>query len=226
MIIRRTLLLVLACGLASCALVEDNVLVDVAGTERAAIIVYHSAPKPVGSPLAGSNTVRGNFILRSRNEGINAAAGAIIENNIHAAHLIDHTVQELAIRLAADPYLSGLPVVLGAVRVDVDAIDRGLVTEKPAPDLKRATMVHANLQKPQRAVAERGEIAVIERNIVVPFVHRSIRIGGIDVEQIARIPVFLTDIRGDIAIFGKAEFLHRVIPLCALFPLTCLLNPF
>lgn len=63
-------------------LIEDNVLADVSGTTRAGIIVYHSAPKPVGGPLAGSNVIRGNLVIRSRNEGINAAAGAIIENNI------------------------------------------------------------------------------------------------------------------------------------------------
>ena len=63
-------------------IIQDNVLVDVSGTTRAGIIVYHSAPKPVGSPLAGSNIIRGNLMIRSRNEGINAAAGAIIDNNI------------------------------------------------------------------------------------------------------------------------------------------------
>lgn len=62
--------------------IEDNVLVDVAGTTRVGIAVYHNAPKPVGGPLAGSNVIRGNLIVRSRNEGINASAGAIIENNI------------------------------------------------------------------------------------------------------------------------------------------------
>ena len=62
--------------------VEDNVLVDVGGTTRVGIAVYHNAPKPVGSPLEGSNVVRGNLVIRSRNEGINASAGAIIENNI------------------------------------------------------------------------------------------------------------------------------------------------
>jgi MYXO-CTERM domain-containing protein len=62
--------------------IEDNVLVDVSGTTRAGIIVYHSAPKPIGDPLQGSNVIRGNLLLRSRSEGINAAAGAIIENNI------------------------------------------------------------------------------------------------------------------------------------------------
>ncbi|WP_146156027.1 hypothetical protein, partial [Enhygromyxa salina] len=63
-------------------LIADNVMVDVGGTTRAGIIVYHSAPKPVGSELAGSNRIVGNLLVRPRNEGINAAAGATIENNI------------------------------------------------------------------------------------------------------------------------------------------------
>lgn len=62
--------------------IADNVLVDVGGTTRAGIIVYHSALKPVGSPLEGSNRIEGNLLIRSRNEGINAAAGAIIANNV------------------------------------------------------------------------------------------------------------------------------------------------
>jgi len=61
--------------------IQDNVLMDVAGTSRAGIIVYHTA-EAVGEPLRADNVIRRNVILRSRNEGIDAAAGAVIENNL------------------------------------------------------------------------------------------------------------------------------------------------
>lgn len=89
--------------------IEDNVLVDVAGTTRAGIAVYHSAPKPVGSPLEGNNVVRGNMIIRSRNEGINASAGAVIENNI--------VVDAAGIAIFLQPRSYGGATYYGSLRV-------------------------------------------------------------------------------------------------------------
>lgn len=62
-------------------IVQDNVLVDVSGTTRAGIVVYHTA-ETIGAPLRANNIIRRNLILRSRNEGIDAAAAAVVENNI------------------------------------------------------------------------------------------------------------------------------------------------
>ncbi|MBL4844027.1 MAG: right-handed parallel beta-helix repeat-containing protein [Planctomycetes bacterium] len=60
--------------------IEDNVLVDVAGNSRAGIAVYHaSTDRAVASE---QNLIRRNFVHRSRGEGVYAAEGAVIENNL------------------------------------------------------------------------------------------------------------------------------------------------
>lgn len=61
--------------------IQDNVLVDVAGTTRAGIVVYHTA-ESIGTPLRANNIIRRNVVIRSRAEGIDAAAAAVVENNI------------------------------------------------------------------------------------------------------------------------------------------------
>jgi hypothetical protein len=60
--------------------IEDNVLVDVAGSSRAGIAVYHvSTDQQV---YTERNVLRRNLVHRSRGEGIYAAEGALIENNV------------------------------------------------------------------------------------------------------------------------------------------------
>jgi hypothetical protein len=61
-------------------LIEDNVLVDTAGGTRAAIAVYHVSTQ--GAVETDRNIIRRNFIRSSRNEGIFAVEGALIENNV------------------------------------------------------------------------------------------------------------------------------------------------
>jgi hypothetical protein len=61
-------------------IIEDNVLVNVAGNSRAAIAVYHISTN-LGL-ATNRNVIRRNFIRASRNEGIYATEGALIENNI------------------------------------------------------------------------------------------------------------------------------------------------
>lgn len=60
--------------------IEDNVFVNVGGGTRAAIAVYHISTDQ--GAQTDRNVVRRNFIRASRNEGIYAAEGATIENNI------------------------------------------------------------------------------------------------------------------------------------------------
>jgi len=60
--------------------IEDNVLVNVAGGSRAAIAVYHASTEELVS--TEPNLIRRNFIRASRNEGIYASEGAVIENNV------------------------------------------------------------------------------------------------------------------------------------------------
>jgi hypothetical protein len=60
--------------------IEDNVLVNTAGGTRAAIAVYHvSTDQGVETDR---NVIRRNFIRASRNEGIFAVEGALIEDNV------------------------------------------------------------------------------------------------------------------------------------------------
>ena len=61
-------------------LIEDNVIADCAGWERAAVAVYHATS--LARERAAPNVIRRNLILRSRHEGIYAAEGAVIENNM------------------------------------------------------------------------------------------------------------------------------------------------
>jgi hypothetical protein len=60
--------------------IEDNVLVNVAGASRAAIAVYHASTEE--TVASEPNLIRRNFIRGSRSEGIYASEGAVIENNI------------------------------------------------------------------------------------------------------------------------------------------------
>jgi hypothetical protein len=60
--------------------IEDNVFVNVAGNTRAAIAVYHISTD--AATYADVNIIRRNFVRASRNEGIWAVEGALIENNI------------------------------------------------------------------------------------------------------------------------------------------------
>ncbi len=60
--------------------IEDNVLVRTAGSSRAAIAVYHASTFQGFEP--DRNVIRRNLIRASRNEGIYATEGALIEGNV------------------------------------------------------------------------------------------------------------------------------------------------
>jgi hypothetical protein len=60
--------------------IEDNVLVNTSGGTRAAIAVYHISTD-LGTETH-RNVIRRNFIRASRNEGIYATEGTLIENNV------------------------------------------------------------------------------------------------------------------------------------------------
>jgi hypothetical protein len=60
--------------------IEGNVIANCSGTSRASIAVYHISTD--GGTQTDRNIIRRNFILDSGNEGIYAAEGALIENNI------------------------------------------------------------------------------------------------------------------------------------------------
>jgi hypothetical protein len=65
-------------------LIEDNVFVRCGGNKRAAICVYFISTGPPGKRTKHTdvNIIRGNVVRHCRGEGIYAAEGAIIENNI------------------------------------------------------------------------------------------------------------------------------------------------
>jgi hypothetical protein len=60
--------------------IEDNVLVNVGGSTRAGICVYHASTNL--SVSTQPNVIRRNLVRNARNEGIYASEGAVIENNI------------------------------------------------------------------------------------------------------------------------------------------------
>lgn len=60
--------------------IEDNVLSLVGGSTRAGICVYHASTNTAVSTQP--NIIRRNLVRQSRNEGIYASEGALIENNI------------------------------------------------------------------------------------------------------------------------------------------------
>lgn len=60
--------------------IEDNVLVTTGASAQAGIAVYHISTD--GGTSADRNVIRRNFLYATRGEGIYAAEGAVIENNI------------------------------------------------------------------------------------------------------------------------------------------------
>jgi hypothetical protein len=64
------------------ALIEDNVLHDVGGTQRCGIVVYYGRNPLQGDAPGDVNIVRGNVLWNCRNEGITAMSDALVENNI------------------------------------------------------------------------------------------------------------------------------------------------
>ena len=133
---------------------------------------------------------------------------AVIENHIDAAHFLDNACQKFRVGLRSDAHLSGLPVELAAFLVGVDAVKDHLRPEILAPHLQTAALGHADFQKPQRLVAPGAKIPLVNRQIVMPFVHRRPAILGKYLQQIAIVPVFLANLRNQIAVGGEGEFRH------------------
>src|SRR6056297_1260657 len=117
------------------------------------------------------------------------AMAAVIDDDIDAAHLLDHRSEKCRVVLRTDAHLAVDTVKLEAVLVDVDPVDGRVRPKELAPDRKRAALRHTDFQQPWRAASEGCEIAVIDRDVVVPFVNQMPRMLRIYLQKIAIITV-------------------------------------
>ncbi len=95
---------------------------------------------------------------------------AIVEHHIGDAELVDHRAQEASVALVADAHQD---LVLGKGRAlwpHIQADDDRVRAEKLRPELQRAAFAATNLNKHHRSTYEAREVALVDREVVLPLV--------------------------------------------------------
>ena len=107
-------------------------------------------PMPIGG-LSILDDVQ-TSITQQRKKDLEAGAlmrghvRAIVQNEVNAAHFVDHSLEEASTCLRANSYLGKFSIEFGAFRVDVDAEDDGPISESLAPESQRAAFRNSNFK--------------------------------------------------------------------------------
>lgn len=94
---------------------------------------------------------------------------AIVQYYIQSAHLLYDRLQEMLIGLRTYSHLSSFAIQLRALGIDVNSEDNRIVAKVFSPHLKTAAFTHSNLKKSYFPSSKRGEIPIIQRNVMVPL---------------------------------------------------------
>ena len=110
---------------------------------------------------------------------------AVVQDDIDAAHFFDHRIEESGVVLGTDANLARNAIESSACGVDIDAKNDGLRPEISSPKVQASTLGDTDFQESELSCAELSEVALINGDVVVPFVHHLALIAGIDVQQFA-----------------------------------------
>jgi hypothetical protein len=109
-----------------------------------------------------------------------------------------------------------------ASRVNINAKDNGIIAEVFSPHLKTSAIAYTNLEKSYRSTTKRRKVAVLQGDIMMPFMNDNAPILCKQAKQLAIVPILLLYIplyiRGFMRI--KLEAAYRFVSATSSIPVS------
>src|ERR1700677_1695596 len=94
---------------------------------------------------------------------------AVVEHDVDLRMLFNKSLPKSRIGLIADRHANPVCLVYSTRRLNVDAVDAGLVTEVVEPHSETAAAVDADFDHVDRLVDEPMKMAVVDVEVMAPF---------------------------------------------------------